>query len=220
MNSDFRGPDYIPERDVYLIGEDTIDIAVVPGCGVANYGSQFVIPREFKARVDDTRYPAVIAMRVVVADGGRAECDLLECSRRAGGPPITGEVLREIPVAAILRDVLAAAALEIQFDAEGARLLQRAGQARLDDLFVKYHEVTREPARRGVPVTDGRLREVASVYRGAALAGLPATKTVAEVMHVSRSTAARWVMKARDAGLLGKARPGRSGEITIEGEES
>jgi hypothetical protein len=50
------------------------------------------------------------------------------------------------------------------------------------------------------------------VYRAAVENGDPPTQTIADVMHASRPTAARWVAKARERGMLGESLPGKAGE--------
>jgi hypothetical protein len=56
--------------------------------------------------------------------------------------------------------------------------------------------------------------EVAEVYRAAHGAGEFPTVAVSGHFEVSHSTAARWVVEARRAGHLGRARGSRSGEAT------
>jgi transposase len=48
------------------------------------------------------------------------------------------------------------------------------------------------------------------VYRIAHAAGRPPAQAVAEVMGVPRSTAGRWIMRARRAGLLPPTSPGKA----------
>lgn len=63
--------------------------------------------------------------------------------------------------------------------------------------------------------TDRALQWVAQMYRlGALLEGSP-TKTVQESLKLSRSTAIRWVMAARDKGYLGEAEVGKAGEKPV-----
>lgn len=67
----------------------------------------------------------------------------------------------------------------------------------------------------GRPLQYGHdhLVRVASIYREAWTAGGHPTKTVAQRLHMSRSAAAKWVAKARDAGLLAPTERGRAGGI-------
>lgn len=59
-------------------------------------------------------------------------------------------------------------------------------------------------------VTDSHLEQVAELYREAQADGAP-TLAVSERWGTSHSTAARWVQRARAAGLLPPTRPGSSG---------
>ena len=79
----------------------------------------------------------------------------------------------------------------------------------------ELEQLTKSPrAEPGKRLPRERLEEVARVYRYAlARPGLgPPTKAVAQALDVSRSTAGRYVVRARLEGLLGKARPGVAGE--------
>lgn len=62
------------------------------------------------------------------------------------------------------------------------------------------------------PLGDDHYRQVAEAYSAACEDGLPPTTTVAEQSRVSKTTAAKWVARARDLGYLppttrGKAAP-------------
>lgn len=100
---------------------------------------------------------------------------------RAGdGAETTGEALRSIPVATILRDGIMSA-LQTTLLLGGERPPADAGKAG--------------------PTTE-TLRWVARIYRLALLLGGAPTQAVASGLGVPRSTAGRWVTRARDRGLL------------------
>lgn len=67
-------------------------------------------------------------------------------------------------------------------------------------------------ARRRNRITPAFLREVADVYREAYREGMPPTVAVKEHFGTTHSTAARWVMKARESGHLGPAQGAKGGE--------
>ena len=69
-------------------------------------------------------------------------------------------------------------------------------------------------------MTDATLLEVADVYRSAHARREPPTKAVMGEWHVSRSTASRWIKRARNAGHLGPARPRMAGERAVTENES
>lgn len=68
-----------------------------------------------------------------------------------------------------------------------------------------------QPGR--APITDGQLREIAELYLEETAPGKPrgAIKRIAERKDMSTPTVGRWVGRARDAGWLGPAVPGREG---------
>jgi hypothetical protein len=83
------------------------------------------------------------------------------------------------------------------------------------DRYVRFYEQYTADARRprkGAPITDKQLTQVADLYRAAIEHGDPPTQTVAEQMRIPRSTAARWVTKARERGHLGPALRTTAGE--------
>ncbi len=59
--------------------------------------------------------------------------------------------------------------------------------------------------------TDEALRFVALAYRLAYALGEAPTKGVMERLKLPRSTAGRWVMRARERGYLGPTTPGAAG---------
>jgi hypothetical protein len=95
-------------------------------------------------------------------------------------------------------------------------------------ILARLHEIARarRPAatakrrqgRTGRPVERGpeHLAQVAKVYTDAHLASLPPTRAVAEEWTVSRSTAAKWVARAREARLLGPTEPRKAGGVPVE----
>jgi hypothetical protein len=94
----------------------------------------------------------------------------------------------------------------------GAVLVGLLGRGKRERDFYRRYVDDDDRPRRGAAVSDDRLRRVAGVYRAALENGDPPTQTVADVLHASRPTAARWVAAARERGLLGAAVPGKAGE--------
>ena len=81
-----------------------------------------------------------------------------------------------------------------------------------------FGSVVRGPGR-GRPMDDEHLRRVAVVYREAIAVGSRApVEAVRKALHASRSTAGRWVVQARKAGILGPARGPIAGEAEDRGE--
>jgi hypothetical protein len=69
--------------------------------------------------------------------------------------------------------------------------------------------------KKGGPLSIDLLRKVADLYREALDQGLPPNQHVADRLGISRSTATKRIMRARQAGYLGPTTPGKQGESTI-----
>jgi hypothetical protein len=111
----------------------------------------------------------------------------LRCSRKRGGPGVTGEAIRAVPVKRILT--------------EGAIRANRGLHPGPDVAEIRDQGPTEES-----------LHVVAYVYRMAHLVGDPPTRAVASAIGLPYSTAARWVQHARQAGFLRPADKRRPGE--------
>jgi hypothetical protein len=131
----------------------------------------------------------------IALDDGRYVCRALEVQQRDGGPPVTAESIRTVPVKEIVRAGVRNALL---------------GRQLFDTVFDAVRE-QREPAQtyqvpaglkvKGPP-TDDLLRWVAQTYELAYALNDPPTKSVQDALGVSRATAGRWVAEARRRGLL------------------
>lgn len=66
--------------------------------------------------------------------------------------------------------------------------------------------------KKGGPLGNDVLRKVADLYREALDQGLPPNQHVADRLGISRSTATKRIMKARQANFLGPTTPGKQGE--------
>ncbi|WP_211658782.1 hypothetical protein [Phytoactinopolyspora halophila] len=159
---------------------------------IVEAGDGLKIPAQVTVTAEDVNgYTAELTARYT-AESGRYEVDWLTVRRGDDGQEVTGEGLRSIPVAAILRDGILSAL-------SGFTLLQ-AGAAP-------------EDLGRSGP-TDETLRWVARVYRFALLVGDAPTQAVASSLDIPRATAARWVTRARDRSMLTVSDPrggGRGG---------
>ena len=171
-------------------------------------GEGFAVPRRFWADSD-----SVSVCVEVHDDQGQAHCVAIEVR----GDRLTSADLR-LPLARLVRRAVAGAAVAVNPGAGGTidqlavlNGLLRRGKRELD-VYQRYVDGADRP-RRGRPVSDDHLRRVAKVYRDAVQRGDPPTQTVADTMHASRATAARWVTRARERGMLGAAAPGKAGEF-------
>jgi hypothetical protein len=126
---------------------------------------------------------------------GRLVAREVRIRQREGGPPVTNEAIRSVPVAALVakaaQDVLA---IE-RMDESGA--VTRTGPVWPSDALVKQ-------VRELGPTTEV-LRMVADIYRIGLLTGQPPTKAVEKALALPRWTAGRYIAAARDRGFLGPA---------------
>ena len=124
---------------------------------------------------------------VAEVENGTYVVSEVRCSRRRGGPEISGETIRAVPVTRILR--------------AGALDANRG-----------LHPGPDAAEIRDQGPTEDSLHVVAYVYRMAHLVREPPTKAVASAIGLPYSTAARWVQEARRAGFLRRADKRRPGE--------
>jgi hypothetical protein len=155
----------------------------------------------------------------VETDRGQHRCRQLKIT----APDITRETLRQIPFATYMKRAVGMVAYKPQRIEElpepMANALTEQGLAdrktfvTIDD--GERGELYRSTRRRRPQsaLTDEHLKKVADEYRSALDDGFSPTETVAYKMNAARSTAARWVMRARKRGFLGPAIPGRPGEL-------
>jgi hypothetical protein len=117
--------------------------------------------------------------------------------RRQDGRPLAASHLRRIPLGAMLDDaraLLRSTAHAIDHRTGGARTGDPVIDGLVDSLTTGPH--------RGRALTRAQLQAVADVYINAKRRGWPVTDAVAEAFNVSKSTAGKRIMAARDAGLL------------------
>lgn len=157
--------------------------------GLAGLGAGFYAPQSVSGSVDDPTLPCVVRLRATI-ENGRYAVDDLQVTRRRGGPAVSTTALRDVPIAAVLRLIV------MESSAAWSKPTLSPSDAALRELGV----------------STPTLEEVAAAYRLASLLGEPPTQTVADRFAVSRATAGRWILKAREAGHLGDALPGRAGE--------
>jgi hypothetical protein len=145
-----------------------------------------------------------LEMRVVY-EAGRFVVDQLTVNRRADGPPVTTEGIREIPVAALLR-----LAVEGNLTRVGPR--QHDGHTSTwEYTWAAWPANLSERAQSGAGPNEHDLRAIADVYQIAYATDQPPTKTVMQRFGLPRSTASRWIALARKQGLLGPATPRKAG---------
>jgi hypothetical protein len=131
---------------------------------------------------------------------GRFVCEALTVRQRAGGLPVTSEVLRGVPVATLIRGV-------------GSRYWQTVdvGEQQISFTDARLTDEIAARLREQGPTSES-LTWVARAYRLALVLGDSPTQAVEQGLGLPRSTAGRWVALARQQGLLGAAEgPGKAG---------
>lgn len=188
-------------------------------------GPQFLVqlPADLRATFSRAEGDPWVPCRVDLAitfdeDVGRFVCSEVHCAREDGGEPVTGDTLRRLPIQHMVREVVDAA-MWIGTPRSAGAMNYPEGVGPLDepsegeDYFEMGHfgKSQREAAAEG-PV-DSTLRQVAASYLVAYACGLPPGATIAAEFGIPRSTAGRWIAKAREKQFLGPAEPGKAGEV-------
>ncbi len=146
------------------------------------------IPSRFGGDIQGDEFPYDIAIEVAFEDG-RFVCETLHCHRKPGGPPVKTELIRQLPVAELVRLLASAHRVRVTEPSPG-------------ELVVEPFDLP-EPRTEDGP-TEEVLAGVALAYRFAFATGESPTKVVMNHFKVSRATAGRWVSMARDLGFIGK----------------
>lgn len=157
-------------------------------------GSGFFVGWEPVLPVDDPAFDVILELELEAEDG-RLVVERFTAKRRPGGPAVTVDVLKAIPLVGLTSRAAAPGLLRGIVRSRPTKPgSSRVAPAKLEDL-----EELSEAERAAV------------VYRAAHFFGLPPTVTVAEVLGLSRDVAAKRVQAARLAGLLDPTTKGRKG---------
>lgn len=133
----------------------------------------------------------------VELEEGRFNCVDLRCSRRRGGPPVTTELMRKLPVVGLTRMVAHEYVVHREKSSKGTTKIS------------PYNWNAAAAAAEGP--TDKTLQAVAVAYKFAYACWWPPTQYVATQFELPRSTAAKWVTMARQAGYLAETRERKAG---------
>jgi hypothetical protein len=137
---------------------------------------------------------------------GHPRCRRVVVEAGDRGPEVRSVHLRTLLIEDLLEGAATNVARQTVVDEHGVTTWVRTG-------FRDWRDVVKDVrgARRGRPrMTDEALSVVADVYR--ANVNDKPTKAVAEQFNVADRTARLYVKRARDAGFLGSAVPGKGGE--------
>lgn len=151
-----------------------------------------------------------IRIRIEVTRPFRARCTELAILGSAQGV-ITAEILRRVSLGRLVREAVAETASHFEF--RGTTPDGMSKFAMFSGAGEEIYAATLASVGRGSAPTDRDLKEIADLYRAAIASGSRSpTREVGERKHVARSTAARWIAKARSKGFLGPSIRGRGGE--------
>lgn len=166
--------------------------------GLVELAPGLKVPQRMEGTIEGEDLPFDIDL-VVVLDKGRFVCEELACRRKPDGLPVETELVRQLPVARLVREVATSYLFHVEeLDKGGFHVSP-----------YNWHGL-RESALEHGP-TEVVIEGVARLYRFAFACGMPPTKTIVEEIGIPRSTAVRWISMARQRGLLGPARARRAG---------
>lgn len=174
--------------------------------GATRWGAK-ALPTWFFATWQAPDLPFTLTMEITtMSDEPEINRFNIERTLPSVGEPITGVLLRDLPLGRLLRAALEAAARPIE-EISGKGI--PPGAFRVPGVTPPgMGEVSGRPQLpgRGRPMDQETLQAVASIYLSAQRAGRPPTQAVTDAFGTSRSTAGRVVVQARKAGLLPPAR--------------
>jgi hypothetical protein len=162
---------------------------------IVHVGCDLYAPSRVELKLTDVEYLTADILAVMVLEGRRYVVQELRITRRDGGPPITSELIRGVPVHSLIRgSVSAALQLRIPQPGPGGTTAHTMG------LLVLPQKERHRLVKAGP--TDETLLWVARVYIMADLAGDPPAKHVRDAFGVPTSTAGYWIRRAKDRKIL------------------
>jgi hypothetical protein len=166
--------------------------------GMVPYGTEgLLLTTRYSVEVDDPECPILLEIHVAVVDG-QPRCTELRCRPRPGGPPVSSENLRRVPLARYMRESAAQYSMRVVVYDAGQVVVSSTGTG---DEPLLARATRQRPRQR---MTDELLRAVARVYSEA---GTKPTLAVMRRFYLSRPTAGRWVGLARKRGFLPELPP-------------
>ncbi|MGH2787213.1 MAG: hypothetical protein ACRDJV_04805 [Actinomycetota bacterium] len=200
---------------VYHLEDGTrIDARYKPDVDFIEYpveGSGRFLPERFEVLIDEPEHPYEVRLDFELLDG-RPSCQVLCVRSRYTGPvvEITSEKLRKVRVRELISLAIRSVIHPSDEPVEGQRRKRRLPT--LDDFAEMLEAPGAAPLPSNAQLPDEHYEKVAHLYRTALGAKEHPTRFVAEQLYKSRSTAARYVMEARERGFLGETEKGRAGE--------
>jgi hypothetical protein len=174
--------------------------------GITNRG-EYGQYRSEETTVDRSDLPYVLTIQLSHSDDGRSVCSRLVVEQREGGTPVTSDGMRRLPLARLIRDLMAEPPRLIMKRQGESLVPVTPGDESFEDDLAAYLQERRKAERKGRRrVTDEDLQRVADVYRKALHDTQPPGLAVQRVLKLrTPEQARRWISKAREAGFLGEA---------------
>ena len=168
------------------------------------------LPRRWKTKLDSEGLPFSVELEFAAgADGPR--CRVIQLEARDDGAPIGARDIRRVPIGECIQLAIASAAMREE---------RRPGV--ISYQFGGGHPNVTEQVKLARPVDertkDAHMRKVADIYHAHEETGKP-TQAVQDEFSCSYSTAARWVMQARQRGFLSPTKRRRGGSSAVKGPE-
>jgi hypothetical protein len=189
---------------------------------VAAYGPGLALAQPLKVPYLDEAGEHLLDVEIGVSQGQPACLGVVS----AHGVPLTGKILRELPLGRIVADAATRNSYRVFRKKRGGYIgvhVSDAFQGMLgfqDDRHALEGEV-RDALRRRRAIDNEFLTQVAEIYRDAAARGEPTAEALKERFGpTTLENARRWISIARRRGFLGEAlneRGGRAGERQSRG---
>jgi hypothetical protein len=214
---------------IYGMSRAALDIQIHRGgsAPLVPYLDKYALPERFGATVTPPEPDLPICHLDIALEDGRPVCVDLRLERKPKGAPLGRALLHRIPITEYVHAAvdhvgqwLVQGPGPVVVNFEGESYPQKSTPVGDSHVavpirgvsFTKQHKAASRTPRKAGPVDDETLRKVADTYRTAHARGEPPTRAVMAQWCVSRSTASRWVYRAREAGMLGPAVPRVAGE--------
>jgi hypothetical protein len=168
-------------------------INVAEDTEIVHVGCDLYAPSRVELTLTDVDSIKADVLAVMVLEGRRYVVQELRLTRRDGGLPITSELIRGVPVYALVRGAVSDA-VQLRIPGPWGTTALKEGQ------FAFVNEVRHRLVEAGP--TDETLLWVARIYIMGELAGEPPAKHVMEAFGVPPSTAGYWIRRAKDRKIL------------------
>jgi hypothetical protein len=175
----------------------------------------FAIPARFTTTIDGDWLPYRVELDLAVNDD-EVSCSAVKLEAREDGEPVTARGMRGIPLGECIRLATASALRPTRHEAGQVVVDLLGPRAERRDNMAEQELASRGPQRR---MSEDWLREAAEIYSSAEEKPTQAVERLHSQAPISYSTAARWVMQARQRGFLPPTKRGRGRSLASSEED-